>query len=660
MNTILNNLLHYTHRPFLSNRSRATQTGKTTIGHRVSMVNFLSRRMLLAGSLLASLAYPAQAQPEEISYLNTRCYDTKHYATSQENNGRDIAMSGTLFNYNGMIGNNAVHLLTNASPFGVSVVYDDRNYDERPVGVHYNGPNNIYIVSTALDYTGGAGTGNGVQLIEHPAGLRKFIFAPSGQDLWPLGSLMDPNQGIVWVCGYVTRSQGPGRYPNYNTAKQAFVLRWNVLKECADGFMTYDWPAANPSGNDYDMAHRMKFVRNGTQIWVGGSCNATSGPAMMNMVINPATLIGIDNPLVTPLMVDGQTIGTSFDIAERLNGTNYSYIFGNYFTPRGTAAGGMDPQPGNYNITTVNAGTYVPPVATGNSHAFFSGFRNAWGTNLVYGNRPNSVIMSGYQDVERCGSLFTGNYYPFLVEPTLNTTTAGNIVVGNLQWSTMLTAAGTNGFNTLGGGQSNLVHGPVTTVRDLVTGTNEITFNGPVTDRVTGCSNAPLGIKYIRTNSALDPFCKIESCTPRYDLFNTRVSNAARTNPISFGCKIYLQGPDPLDEKTPNCAIDGYYKPSGSTTIVGVEAANTSISATVFPNPAQDVIQVQLSGNIEESAGVKVLLSDITGKQLSVLYQGAASGLHTSLSLPNLPRGLYTVTVTYNDNRLKSIPLVIN
>ena len=664
MNTILNNLFQSLHRPTDTTRGRVTNNAG--ISQQPSTGKSLAKRMLIACTVLGGLATPAVAQ-QEVSYLNTRCYDVKHYATSLENGGRNIAMAGTLFNYGGAFGNNAVHLLRDGQPFTQSVVYDDPNFDERTVGVHYLDQGNVFIVSTAIDYLGNAGTGNGIELIQHPVGRRRFVFTPTagGQDLWPLGSLMDVNNRTIYVCGYVTNRMGPGRHPDYNTPKRAFVLRWNISNACVDRFMTYDWPASNPTGNDYDMAHRMKFLRLSTiacpRIWVGGSCNGSGNPAMMNMVIDGCSLNLAgpgDNPIVTPLIQDGNTLISSFDIVENLNGAGSSYIAANYFAPKSTPFGMMDPEPLNYNFTSVDANTHQPGVR---SHAMFASFRYAWGTNTVPGYRPNSIILSGYQNVENCGLVATPNTDPFLVEPTLNSGGLGtNIVVGNLQWSTMLTAAGSAGFNTLGGGLSNLVHGPVTTILyPNASGLSNVVFNGPVRDRWV-CSSTPMGMKYIETDPNLDPKCKFERCTPSYTITDARVSNQAILSIVGFACKEYTLRPDPLDVKTPDCATDFYYK-SEPTAVSGVAAdAASSISAVVYPNPAQDVIQVKLSGVVDASAAVKVTLGDIAGKNLSVLYQGTASGLSNSMSLPNLPRGIYTLTVTYGDSRLKSIPLVIN
>jgi len=649
MITILNNLT--------TTMGRSSNKGRTSI----------TKRMLLLGSLVSGLTLTAQAQPEETSYLYEK-YSMKHYATSQELRGKGHAMAGTIFDYNGIPGNNGVHLLVDPSPFATSVVYDQKDFDERVIGVHYNTPSDIVIVTSLVDYRGVVGA-NGIQVIRHPSCKRDLIFAGAGLDYWPMGSLVDADAKMLYICGYTTRTQAPGTHPDYNTPKEAFVMRYDLSSGVVATVRNYDWTLTSPLGRDYDMAHRMKFIHRDRHIWVGGICNGRSGSAMMNLAIDPVSLapiVGSEAPLNTSIATEDHPTA-SFDIVDDLNGERSSYVFGNYFYPK-SAATGMYPQPSNYNITSVDAAT-LRPVAGAASHVYFNSFDNAWGTNLVYGNERNSTILSGYQDAEKCKSSIPStmdNVNPFLTEIALRTS-SGNIAVGTLQWSTILSAVGTgtigstpNNFYELGNGLSNLVFGPVTTVRDIYGVINDdIILNSPIWNKAT---DQDLNIKYIRTDAALDPKCKISKCTPEYPRATVRTSAVTSSRRIDYGVKqtdVCQERLEPI--KILSCEVDGYFKGANTAAVATVGNAAEALVATVYPNPAHDNIQVKLSGTIDAAAAVTVQLIDITGKQLSVLYNGTASGMNASLKLPGLlPNGLYTVTVTYNGSNLKSVPLVIN
>jgi hypothetical protein len=642
MITILNNLLN--------TKGRSSKTGRPSI----------TKRMLLLSTLVSGLTLSAQAQLEEASYLYEK-YSMKHYATSQQIKGDGYAMAGTIFDYNGVPGNGGIHLLVDPSPFTTSVVYDNKDYDERLVGLHYFTPEDIVMVTSLGNFTG-RGPGNGMQVLRHPHCKRQLIFGPRGSDYWPMGSLMDAKNKMLYICGYVTAAQRAGISPDYTTAKQAFVLKYDLGSSSVVDVHVYNWAGNSPLRRDYDMAHRMKFLKDGN-IWVGGLCNGAKESAMMNMVIDPSLNLVNDKPLNTCFVDEGH-LAASFDISDDLNGKGYSYIFGNYFYPKSTRVG-MYPQPGNYSITAVEAGT-LEPVAGAKSHAYFSPFSNAWGTNIVYGNKDNSVILSGYQDGEKCDSPLPStvdNVNPFLTEAELDAA-GGDIIINHTQWSTMLSAVGTgntsntNSFYDLGTGLSNLVFGPITTVRDLYGTTDEIVLNAPIWSKPT---DKDLNIKYIRANRYLDPKCEIYKCFPDYKYCDTKISEKARERRFDYiieGSEICMED---LKPKILDCANDGYFKGANTAAVATVGNTTEALVATVYPNPAHDMIQVRLSGTIDAAASVTVQLSDITGKQLSVLYNGTASGMNASLKLPGLlPNGLYTVTVTYNGSKLKSAPLVIN
>ena len=78
--------------------------------------------------------------------------------------------------------------------------------------------------------------------------------------------------------------------------------------------------------------------------------------------------------------------------------------------------------------------------------------------------------------------------------------------------------------------------------------------------------------------------------------------------------------------------------------VLAVRLQTNNLKAQLFPNPAKDVLQLQLPS--EEKTQTSVLIHDFTGKQLYqqavLLYKG-----NNSISIPvsSLPAGMYTVRI---------------
>lgn len=68
----------------------------------------------------------------------------------------------------------------------------------------------------------------------------------------------------------------------------------------------------------------------------------------------------------------------------------------------------------------------------------------------------------------------------------------------------------------------------------------------------------------------------------------------------------------------------------------------------VYPNPAKDVVTVELSGNIGQTDKIKVQLVNMQGQLIGRLYNGTAIGMHPMLQLPAVADGLYFVQVYAN------------
>mgnify|MGYP003582934190 CR=1 FL=1 len=593
-------------------------------------------------------------------------YDLKHYATSQMTGQNECAMAGTVYDYDGISGNEAAHLLL-FDPNGntmQSTFIDAADFAERTIGVHYNDPNNITLV-TSRTPIGGNISQSGVQIFTVDIGgniVAENVINSSAtnEDLWPMGTAVDPNNNTLYICGYATTTLNPGDLPEFSSDKVAFLMQYDIAGNRMVQMRYYDWAPMTP-GNDYDVAHRIKFLESGN-IWMGGMCNSanTSSPAMMNIMIDPSTLNSIvDEPIeISP--TSQFDAFTSFDIWED-QATGQGYVFGNYCA-LGMFSPNMDVSPIFPNITSVDINTLIP--AAGNNHAIIMNTDYEFGNNLVYGNQPDRVILSGFRISNPCGASQTyptnpDNINPFLTELELTTSGSGDISVVNHYWATIESAKGTgiymldpNSYTDLGGPMSNIVMGPVNTIRDNSGQTTNIILSAPV------WNNGPgrLNMKYLRTDDMGNPDCEVSYCD--MNMADEHIGSAGHSVVnMDVAWEESVQGHLALNimpDGTFDCN-SGFFKDSKT----GLNGTKMPVAFTVSPNPAQDYIHLELTGTTASADQLKVLIHDVTGKVNTVLYEGAQGSLQAQLALPQLAPGVYMVRVLHNGQQLKSAPLVI-
>lgn len=615
---------------------------------------------LLTFSLYGTQQLTAQA-PISLSLLYNPD-NLKHYATSQMLNQDEYAMAGTVFDYAGTVGDNAVHLLVfdpSGSPM-TSQVYNDPGYDERVKGVHYLTPNDVAIVATrtALPWMPGQ---SGIEVIRADAATgaqmsTQVIMPPvPGQDYWPTGSMLYGN-GRIYICGYVTPSLPPGVYPDFSISKTAFVMIYDISTNSIAATNTYDWVAG---GNDYDIPHRMKIMNNGN-IWVGGMCNdGGGGQAMMNMEIDGSLNLVNDAPIRQVFATN--YLNTSFDLWEDPTNPAYSYVFGNFCF--NLNASQMDLFPTFVNITSINSGSLIPAGGT-NNQAWMGQIDYCWGTNIVRGNSNNSLILSGFQSNYACGGqaypTTQDNVNPYLAELMPMTTASGDIVVNTNYWVTIESMIGTgsrlsdpNSYYNLGTAPSNLVWGPVTTVRDDGSLTNDIVLNTPIWNRFTNVLN----LKFLRADMNGDPACKFSMCMPYFPNMQVASPGIVATSTWSNWNEFTLMIPDgPLPLTMKFDCNSGYF---GDSRDLQKTAAAGALAVSVYPNPAREMISLEFNGEVNGADAIHVNITDITGKHIAVLYHGTKAAMDKQLKLPKLAKGTYLVTVHQNAVKLKSIPVVI-
>jgi hypothetical protein len=97
---------------------------------------------------------------------------------------------------------------------------------------------------------------------------------------------------------------------------------------------------------------------------------------------------------------------------------------------------------------------------------------------------------------------------------------------------------------------------------------------------------------------------------------------------------------------------------NGTTGPTAVSAAQANISSSkLYPNPTSDMANVEL--NLKSSSEVKVILSDLMGKEVMTIATGTMSSLNESFSVANLNKGIYTVSYFINGSAAKAELLMV-
>ena len=97
---------------------------------------------------------------------------------------------------------------------------------------------------------------------------------------------------------------------------------------------------------------------------------------------------------------------------------------------------------------------------------------------------------------------------------------------------------------------------------------------------------------------------------------------------------------------------------AGSVIASTSAAASANISSTkVYPNPVSDMANIEL--NLKSASNVKVVLSDLMGKEVMTIAEGTMSSLTKEFSVANLNKGMYTVSYFVDGAAAKSEMLMV-
>lgn len=214
-----------------------------------------------------------------------------------------------------------------------------------------------------------------------------------------------------------------------------------------------------------------------------------------------------------------------------------------------------------------------------------------------------------------------------------------------------------NAYSNLGGGLSHMFYGPKIADRDAVNDINKsLVVNAPKLYRTnpdgTLGSNM-LGLKTMFSNATngtwhnLDGSC-LYWCDPVDDYEKMDLIEDVELTPV-------ISEDDPIPQNSSmgitlvgDCwgvhSTDPAYKP---TKLINVTEVGTF---QIYPNPAQDQINMVLKTDMEADALVNINLVNMQGQLVKELYNGTAGDLqqtHT-MQLPQIANGLYWVQVYSN------------
>lgn len=565
--------------------------------------------------------------------------------------------AGTIFSYKSSrfaIPSNAIHWMyldRNANIIFSKVINQD-TWDERPVGIHNYGADAIIVAShrdeTNVISGSNAAAQAGVEIVSiskttGTSGIRKLISSsdPDYRNLYPMASLRLDDQ--LYVCGYAALSNN-SVLPELDTPKRAFIFKYDLANNTLSGIRFIESTIAR-STYDFDMATCMKRISSG--IWIGGSMNnvrAANGGAMMNRVVDPATLQDI--PSATAFNDPAQgTYESSYDVIETGNGD--LFVFGNTYGINN--ASGTTTYPIQIHITAVQPNLMPYP---GNARWQLSKFNGPWGVNVLQDqNDKNTVIINGLTSSRTCNQMpvtDNSNINPFLAGMSMEVVPGSNdISVIPRTWSTVLSINGTgtsslsSSYYQLGRFMSNILTPPVSAVRDYASSSDII-----LTCPLWNASTNRLNFKLIRAaNNGEIPGCSwAKECEPINGITFPVTLSFAGTNTAGTGAVTDLNHTiaDYLPNQIDDC--NGKYKPApdNETGIIAETSQNTSCK--LYPNPADKELVIEWNNAAQT---VQVRITDIHGR---IVTSRQLDGAHSlKLDVSAYPAGLYFYTIQSGD-----------
>lgn len=469
---------------------------------------------------------------------------------------------------------------------------------------------------------------------------------------------------------------------------------------------------------DFDMAMRLVPMNDGTgDIFVTGSTNsdfawesAPPTPALTPMYGCATLVLKIDETNSGPGGGALETMALKPFIeheALTLNGYRYLdayeygfdafvvpggsgiYVFSNTFEPYAAAGFGYKNYGETIRMTYVGVSTTpqtpfaIPYYAASPNSFVYSVYPSAdrhrlafppidynWGTQVMESTNPptpganHRLYMSGLQTNWFCNGPVNGNMppsnvnvNPFLAEfEPVWTPGSPSVISLNAThfWKTYFTQTGTNYFDDLGGGLSNI--GWATQfMADDPSGNPNVVMTAPRWNNNTSALNH----KFINTDANgdintgnLNCDQSYQDCMPNYD-YNADLADGWFFGPHTedepaIATRTTGNRPSKIYPVSSTDCDDPSYGPSYKPTSVQQVASVDEARFDIFPNPTQSFVNVKMNGQVKGDANISISLYSVMGQKVAELYTGKANDLVSGrkLNIPSLASGVYVLTIT--------------
>jgi hypothetical protein len=473
------------------------------------------------------------------------------------------------------------------------------------------------------------------------------------------------NTGTYTVSLVASNSSGTGSLYSQTVAviaSPSVVISNSVQSICAGTSATFNASGASTySWNTGVTTSSLSVSPSITTIYtVTGTSNGCSTQRSATLTIKP-------NPTVT---VNSATICTGNSATLSASGaTSYSWNTGaitssisvnpstnTIYTVTGTTNGCT-------NIKTATVTVTSPPVVTVNSATICSGSSanltasgastyswNTGGTGSSINVSPNSTTVysvTGFNG--SCSSTVKTATVTVNSSPTV-TVNSATICSGA---TATLTASGANTYSWNNGSSGSMINvSPTATIIYTVTG-----YSG-------SCSNAKTSTVTVNQNPAVtitanstvicsgSTLSLSASGASTYTWYPGNTTGSTLNTTPPNGTQIYtVTGASAVGCKT-NQTITIMV-----TTCTGIEGNATNFSFSIYPNPASDIVTIQLidNGDVECS----VIMTDAIGKIISSHKRTfTASNSTLSIRTTEIANGIYFLTISTQDGSSKTIKLI--
>jgi len=121
---------------------------------------------------------------------------------------------------------------------------------------------------------------------------------------------------------------------------------------------------------------------------------------------------------------------------------------------------------------------------------------------------------------------------------------------------------------------------------------------------------------------------------------------------IGIGVELDFTIGEPVVESLKNQTTEiyaGFHQPHWS--VLDVKDFSSTIQATVFPNPTEDVVHIKL----DHAENLRYLIYDEQGR---LIYETTNHALETTLNLEKLSMGVYNLIIQFQEEFISSVKLI--